>query len=582
MRSLSLVIILALTVALLSLRFTSPSPHGKDFKRDCALCHNSASWKVEMADIRFDHNTTGFVLEGSHKQTDCKACHQSLIFSEAKSQCASCHTDMHQGTLGADCDACHTPLSWIVEDIIRIHQEGRFPLLGAHRNADCYDCHPSSSLLLFEPLGIQCYDCHQADFLSTRNPAHPEAGFSTECEECHNINAFEWAGSGFGHQFFPLTKGHQINNCFACHTPDQPYAGISSDCYSCHQEDYAQTLNPNHQAINLSIECTDCHTTDPGWKPARFEQHDGLYFPIYSGEHQGEWNSCADCHTNSANYAQFTCIDCHEHNKPDMDDEHDDVGGYIYESQACFECHPQGNAEESFNHNTSNFPLTGAHLTTSCSDCHTNGYQGTTNICSDCHIAAYNATVNPNHLALNIPISCEDCHTTIPDWKPASFAIHNDYYVLQGAHSLIAQDCYTCHQGDYLQTPNTCYGCHSQEYNQTTDPPHATAQFPIDCESCHTQTAWEPSTFNHDGQYFPIYSGKHNGEWNACADCHVNPSNYAVFSCIDCHEHNQQDMDDEHSGVSGYVYNSIACLSCHPDGSDNALPRFNRRMEDKR
>ena len=64
----------------------------------------------------------------------------------------------------------------------------------------------------------------------------------------------------------------------------------------------------------------------------------------------------------------------------------------------------------------------------------------------------------------------------------------------------------------------------------------------------------------------PIYSGKHEGEWNLCIDCHLG-NNYSDFSCIDCHEHdNQADVDDDHDGVSGYVYNSDACFSCHPTG----------------
>jgi len=40
------------------------------------------------------------------------------------------------------------------------------------------------------------------------------------------------------------------------------------------------------------------------------------------------------------------------------------------------------------------------------------------------------------------------------------------------------------------------------------------------------------------------------------------------FSCIDCHEHNQQDMDDEHKGVSGYTWATSACYSCHPTGQE--------------
>ena len=31
------------------------------------------------------------------------------------------------------------------------------------------------------------------------------------------------------------------------------------------------------------------------------------------------------------------------------------------------------------------------------------------------------------------------------------------------------------------------------------------------CDTCHSTTAWRPASFDHDGRYFPIYSGKHLG-----------------------------------------------------------------------
>ena len=190
--------------------------------------------------------------------------------------------------------------------------------------------------------------------------------------------------------------------------------------------------------------------------------------------------------------------------------------------------------------------------------------QHTPNECAGCHTNNYNQTTNPNHNELAIALTCEDCHTTNPGWTPATFEVHNEYYPLTGAHATVPT-CFDCHEGSYTNTPNDCFGCHSDDYNQTNDPPHQAAQFPADCEQCHTTSGWEPSTFDHDGQYFPIYSGEHQGEWNQCSDCHENPSNYAIFTCITCHE--QGDMDDEHEGIGGYQYNSIACLSCHPDGS---------------
>jgi hypothetical protein len=202
-------------------------------------------------------------------------------------------------------------------------------------------------------------------------------------------------------------------------------------------------------------------------------------------------------------------------------------------------------------------------------DCHQGDYNNTPNTCDGCHISEYNSTTNPNHGALGLPVSCDDCHTTNPGWMPATFDIHDNYWPLNGAHAAIANQCVDCHMGNYNSTPNTCFGCHADDYNNTTNPDHAASQFPTTCDDCHSEVAWTPATWDHDGMYFPIYSGRHAGEWNQCVDCHTVPGNYSLFSCIDCHEHNDQaQVDDDHEDVPGYTYTSSACFSCHPTGED--------------
>ncbi len=129
-----------------------------------------------------------------------------------------------------------------------------------------------------------------------------------------------------------------------------------------------------------------------------------------------------------------------------------------------------------------------------------------------------------------------------------------------------ANQCASCHNGDYTNTPNTCVGCHQQDFNQTADPNHVALQFSTDCATCHSESAWVPSTFDHDNQYFPIYSGEHEGEWDQCIDCHTTPGNYSIFTCITCHTNSE--TNEEHNGVNGYIYNSTACLACHPTGSE--------------
>jgi len=187
MRKLSLIILSLLAVVFISAKPMSDSPHGKGFNLNCDLCHSSKSWKLDKTIYAFNHNKTAFPLNGQHQAIDCRSCHPTLVFSEAKTACVDCHTDMHYQTVGPDCGRCHTTKSWIVENITEIHQRSRFPLLGAHRTADCSVCHKSASLLRFEPLGVQCYDCHQANYMGTTNPNHIQGEFSKDCIQCHSI-----------------------------------------------------------------------------------------------------------------------------------------------------------------------------------------------------------------------------------------------------------------------------------------------------------------------------------------------------------------------------------------------------------
>jgi hypothetical protein len=327
----------------LTISVIAQSPHGKDFKIDCAKCHTVESWEVNKGAIAFNHDSTDFVLIGQHHKVDCKQCHPTLHFTDAKRECSDCHTDIHQNTVGKDCERCHNNESFVVPNITHIHQESRFPLLGAHKTADCASCHISESNLQFKSLGVECVDCHRDKYMATTNPNHQQAGYSTNCSECHNMASFDWNGSGFNHDFFPLTQGHAISDCRTCHG-DGSYNKISSACFDCHEFDYNNATNPNHQASGFSTVCTDCHTTNQGWKPASYKQHDSKDFPIYSGKHNGTWESCTICHPNGT--STFTCLDCHEHNKTSMDRKHSERRDYSYESNACYSCHPRGRAED--------------------------------------------------------------------------------------------------------------------------------------------------------------------------------------------------------------------------------------------
>ncbi len=540
----SILVFLGLTIHLFA-----QSPHGAQFKVNCSDCHTSAGWEIPYDKwdrtgpifskttgwligsdtARFSHTKTGFPLTGRHIRVDCRACHVSMVFSDANTDCVSCHTDLHNGTVGKDCARCHTTENWLVDNIPELHHDNGFPLVGAHATATCTDCHKSETGLQFDRIGNDCINCHLTDFAATTNPDHKAAGFSTNCAECHDITRFDWTTDKVNHDFFPLTKGHNITDCAKCHTGGS-YSSTPSDCISCHKNDYETTVNPSHPVANFSQNCTECHTTDINWMPAKYSQHDADYFPIYSGKHQGTWNLCQDCHTNPSNYAEFTCTTCHTN--PETDNHHNGVNGYSYNSPACLACHSTGSAEDVFDHSKTHFPLTGAHLSAACLDCHASGYAGTPTNCASCHTPDYNQSANPNHTALAIPTDCATCHTTA-GWEPATFAIHNNYYPLNGAHTAIANDCVACHNGNYNTTPNTCAGCHTPDYNQTTDPNHVAQQFPTDCATCHSESAWAPSTFDHNS-FYPL-NGAHAAIANDCAACHNGNYTNTPNTCAGCH-----------------------------------------------
>ena len=597
MRRLSslIVLLLVLSAGLLAQK----SPHGKSFKANCDDCHKTDGWKVDLKKISFDHGKTKFPLVGQHTQISCKDCHSSLEFAKVQTECNACHSDIHEQTVGNDCARCHTPNSWVVTNITRLHQQSRFPLIGPHTVADCKDCHknllpavPSTgtaSRLRFDPLGVECYDCHKVNYLATTKPNHVQGNYSTNCTECHNMNSFSWAGGGINHNFFPLQGGHAID-CNRCHTSGS-YSKIPSECISCHRPDFNTVKNPNHVALNFPTTCKDCHSLNPGWKPADYANHDAS-FPIYSGKHKGEWNSCADCHTNPSNYAQFSCTTCHEHsNKQDVDSHHSGVSGYSYNSTSCYACHPTGSKGGSFDHAKSGFPLTGAHITTACTDCHTSGYAGTSNVCASCHTNNYNQTSNPKHAANNISNDCALCHTTNPGWKPATFPTHNNYYLLTGAH--VSTTCDDCHKGNYTSTPNTCAGCHTNDFNQTTKPNHTTSLLPKTCETCHSQSSWVPSTFNHTSVY-PLVGSHvtvacekcHTTSYvntpNTCAGCHTtdfnqttNPNHTTSLfpkTCETCHTPSAW-IPSTFNHATVYpltgAHITVACTSCHKNGYVN-------------
>jgi len=538
--------------------------HGKNFKMKCALCHNTESWHVKPRDIRFDHNSTGFPLLGAHKTVRCRQCHQDLVFSHVGNQCADCHTDIHQGTLGHQCQRCHNTWSWENrQKVYELHQQMRFPLIGAHAALDCQACHTTEAKNEYALKRVECSSCHLETYRQTINPAHRKAGFSLQCEHCHSLATNGWRPAQYTHTAkFPLQGGHAGLECNNCHSSG--YSNISQECVTCHLADFNRTKDPDHQIFGFPTSCEQCHSIQ-NWESSPFDHLAISGFALVGAHADFKRVKCTDCHIqNRLSGLPRDCYGCHEKNYIAVTDPNHVQGQFSHD---CMQCHSQQAwSPATFDHDQTNFPLTGAHQTAVCTDCHINGkFAGTPTDCYNCHQNNFEQVNDPDHVKNQFSHDCSTCHNASA-WSPATFDHNQTKFPLTGAHQTVV--CIACHQSGYTNTPIECVSCHQQNYDNTTDPNHRGAQFPTTCQDCHTTTAWSPANWDHDGQYFPIYSGKHKNEWNVCTDCHVNQADYSQFSCFaGCHEHNRSKTDDQHREVANYVYESNACYSCHPNGT---------------
>jgi hypothetical protein len=570
---------LSFTVMVLLIAFYvqgQQSPHGKSFQIDCSQCHTSQNWKVNTAQIQFNHDLTGFRLDGQHKVINCRDCHLSLTFKEARKNCLECHTDVHNQSLGKDCAKCHTPKSWIIDNVTEMHQRTRFPLLGAHRSVSCNDCHKSASKFQFEPLGIDCNDCHKTDFQNVKDPNHVTGKYSTNCLECHNSNSTSWRTQLANHDLFPLKGGHAVG-CGLCHTSGH-YGKISAECNSCHNAQFTTSLLPRHVDAGIPVKCETCHNIN-SWKPSTFI-HLSTGFEL-KGAHAAIVQ-CSDCHKGNLTTAKQNCISCHQvqyDNAPD----HKKVN---YPTD-CSKCHSQNNwVENSFNHSSTNYPLTGAHKTAKCGDCHLTTLTGTSSVCSSCHLPAYTNSQIPGHVAAGIPKECSTCHTTIA-WKPSSFNHTATGYELKGAHKAIVQ-CSQCHKGNVTSAPQTCIACHQVQFDGA--PNHKAQGYPVDCSKCHTQNNWIENNFNHSLTNFPLtgahatvqctlcHTSVYAGTPNACNSCHLSaytnsqlPGHVAAGiprECATCHSTNAWKPSSFNHTSTGYELKGahktiVQCSLCH-------------------
>jgi hypothetical protein len=332
--------------------------HIQEFGQNCVVCHDGRD-----RFSNFDHQSTGFPLEGRHEVVHCSDCHHiNLIdatqgegevaqmglnptitplpnssilddpFKNTPTDCAGCHDELpkHAGFFSQNCEECHSTQGWLSAKLDGkpfSHTVSTGFSLGHHihdydnRLIFCRDCHTSD----IHNFDVQtCINCHnngeaQSAFLQ----GHIDK-YSSTCLECHDgadrMNHFDHAN------FFSLDGKHAELECAQCHM-DKKFASTPAECVQCHAE-------PSIHAGFFGLQCQYCHTAQ-AWTPAKLQVHS---FPLDHGN-SGE-TACEVCHTQT--YAEYTCYGCHDHQVEAITASHLNAGISQTELPDCVSCHPSG------------------------------------------------------------------------------------------------------------------------------------------------------------------------------------------------------------------------------------------------
>ena len=530
--------------------------HRRQMGANCEQCHTLKGWDIITQRAR-DH-TNRFPLVGGHAGLDCADCHKSGAvgqFQGLSIQCYSCHQRTFQQAtspnhvaagFSTQCEQCHTINNWQSVTFDHLRFTG-FALTGMHATLDCNACHSGGK---YKGTSAACVGCHLGDFQKANNPNHLTLGLPQTCQNCHSTTA--WQPASFNHDSvgFPLTGGHAKLQCDQCHTNGN-FNLTTTACVSCHIKDFQSTTNPNHLAAGIPQQCEICHTTS-AWQPATFD-HSKTAFPL-TGAHAQV--ACAQCHTNgNYNITTTACASCHLKDFQGTNNPNHAAAGI---PQQCEVCHTTSAWQPAnFDHSKTGFPLTGAHVSVQCAQCHTNGnYNLTTTACVSCHLNEFRGTTNPNHVSSGFPQQCEICHTT-SNWNASIFNHATTGWPLTGAHTGV--QCSQCHiNGNYNISNTACVSCHLTDFQNTKNPNHISVGFPQQCDVCHNTSTWSPATFNHNNTSFPL-TGAHTSV--ACANCHVN-NNYTTVptDCYGCHKNEYQATNSPNHVSAGFP---TTCATCH-------------------
>ena len=548
-------------------------------REDCAKCHSEHNgedfhlihWIPSKES--FDHNQTGYALQGKHAGIACSQCHTTAHVSAAvrplikmkdlnqtflglSPNCVTCHQDPHRGQLGQNCQQCHNFVDWKAATKFD-HNKTNFPLTGLHAQVACEKCHTAAN-----PGGqprftgipfAKCGDCHA-------DPHH--GAFPQSCESCHTTASWKKipANEQFDHSKtkFPLLGKHVQVDCIKCHAGGNFKKPVAfAKCADCHTPD---PHGGQFAGRKDKGECVACHN-DEGWRPSLFgvKEHAVSAYPL-EGKHASV--ACDKCHVPAGAATRYKiayakCMDCHH------DAHQGQFAAAPYENR-CEQCHTvRGFRPSTYTiaqHQKSRYPLAGAHLAVTCTECHRASGEGQDAKAVPYHFRDLNCTgchQDPHRGEFNQQMAerrqdgaakgCEACHN-VKSWTDLpSFDHSKTSFPLVGAHAKV--QCEECHKPEqsggklteatFKSALTACSGCHADIHAGQ----FMKAGKQQRCEACHNSEQWKPSIFNHETQSDFSLKGAHANV--PCASCHTGARNIGgqrvIFykptprQCVDCH-----------------------------------------------
>jgi hypothetical protein len=427
--------------------------HQGALPNNCLQCHSMNAFSPVK---EFDHDQANFKLRGEHQTIDCKACHLVTIKNGKEFQqftglsfndCKSCHEDPHNNQLPGACKQCHTESSFssFVGKGNFNHNATDFDLNGRHKQIDCFACHKNSSnpVSLFQDRQnvpeTNCVACHLDPH---------ENKFGQDCNKCHSEESFVAMKDMdfFDHTNtdFPLEGMHTGVDCRACHVERFMTPIDFSECKNCHSDYHQGEFLKN----GISPDCVACHSLDKGFNFTLFEinDHQKTDFPL-EGAHVA--TPCFACHVDERedrwSFANMgtNCIDCHDNFHEGF------LAEKYYPDNNCTACHGSESWDAiTFNHKSTDWPLTGKHTTVSCRACHFEILEENNSISQnfsnlDTNCAACHDNVHGDSFAEKGIPDCNRCHVT-SSWFPEKFDHRRTRFPLTGKHSSV--DCKSCHQ----------------------------------------------------------------------------------------------------------------------------------------